>query len=385
LVTPLARVGVRTIARNMKSLFQFSQASLESASGSASAETVVRILHNVPIRKSVEIWQSAAIEYEKEHPRVKIQFDYLENEEFKAKLPGLLESNDRPSVFFSYGGGVMLEQIRAGVCQEITNAVPGNFTDSFYSTGVQAFMSQGKSYGLPDSVGPIVFWYNKELCEKAGVDPSRIKYWEDLFDAVEKCKASGITPMAVAGSEKWPLQFFPALLMMRILGREGMVSAYNGENGGFAGPEVVKAWKIYRELCDLAPFQEDFRTAKIGEAASLFHNGKAAFHLQAGVWVLTAGRMFAADQQGLPDAKLGWLFFPEVQGGKGKANDIFGAVYGWLVSKDAPKEAIDFMKVMAGERYPDETCRCGSLYSDGQRRRRCDPESVLQSSCSGGE
>jgi raffinose/stachyose/melibiose transport system substrate-binding protein len=67
------------------------------------------------------------------------------------------------------------------------------------------------------------------------------------------------------------------------------------------------------------------------------------------VWVLTAGRMFAADQQGLPDAKLGWLFFPEVQGGKGKANDIFGAVYGWLVSKDAPKEAIDFMKVWLGK------------------------------------
>ena len=107
------------------------------ASRSASAETVIRIVHNVPIRKTVEIWQSAAIDYEKEHPKVKIQFDYLENEEFKAKLPGLLESNDRPSVFFSYGGGVMLEQIRAGVCQEITNAVAGDFKDSFYSTGVQ--------------------------------------------------------------------------------------------------------------------------------------------------------------------------------------------------------------------------------------------------------
>ena len=71
--------------------------SLAIASRSASAETVFRIVHNVPIRKTVEIWQSAAIDYEKEHPKVKIQFDYLENEEFKAKLPGLLESNDRPS------------------------------------------------------------------------------------------------------------------------------------------------------------------------------------------------------------------------------------------------------------------------------------------------
>ena len=38
-----------------------------------------------------------------------------------------------------------------------------------------------------------------------------------------------------------------------------------------------------------------------------------------------------------------------MQGGKGKANDIFGSVYGWLVSKDAPKEVIQFMKVWLGK------------------------------------
>jgi hypothetical protein len=43
------------------------------------------------------------------------------------------------------------------------------------------------------------------------------------------------------------------------------------------------------------------------------------------------------------------VFFPEVQGGKGKANDIFGSVYGWLVSKDAPKETVEFMKVWLGK------------------------------------
>ena len=36
--------------------------------------------------KVLEIWQSAAFEYEKVNPAVKIEFDYLENEEFKAKL-----------------------------------------------------------------------------------------------------------------------------------------------------------------------------------------------------------------------------------------------------------------------------------------------------------
>jgi len=87
----------------------------------------------------------------------------------------------------------------------------------------------------------------------------------------------------------------------------------------------------------------------VPEAAGLFHDGKAAFHLQKDYWVLTAGRMYSADKRGLPDAKLGWCFFPEVEGGKGKANDIFGSVHGWLVSKEAPKETVDFMKLWLGK------------------------------------
>lgn len=45
---------------------------------------MVKILHPVAIPKTVEIWQSATLEYEKEHPEVKIQFDYLENESVSA-------------------------------------------------------------------------------------------------------------------------------------------------------------------------------------------------------------------------------------------------------------------------------------------------------------
>jgi len=136
--------------------------------------------------------------------------------------------------------------------------------------------------------------------------------------------------------------------MMRILGKDGMASACKGDDNGFAGPGVVKAWKMYKELCDLDPFQEGFQSQKYSETAGFFHDGKAAFHFM-GTWDLNVGRMGAADKQGLPDAKLGWFFFPEVQSGKGKANDILANVNGWLVSKDAPKVAIDFMKVLLGK------------------------------------
>ena len=159
----LVGVSVYIIPGIMKYPFLFSLAALESPSQSDSTETIVKILHIYPVPKVLEIWQSAALEYEKANPAVKIEFEYLENEEFKARLPTLLQSNDRPSLFHSWGGGVMREQIQAGVCQDITNAIDGDFKESFYPAGVQAFTAGGKSYGLPDSVGPIVFWYNTRL------------------------------------------------------------------------------------------------------------------------------------------------------------------------------------------------------------------------------
>ena len=326
---------------------------------SASAETTVKILHLQKNPKILAIWQGAAQEYEKSHPGVKIKFDYLENEAFKAKLPTLLQSKDRPSLFHSWGGGVMYEQINSGVLQDITSAISeGGFKDTFYPAGIQNFTYQGKTYGLPNDVGPIVFWYNKELCEKAGVDPTKIKTWDDFIDAVKKCQAAGITPIAAGGKDKWPLHFYPALLMMRIMGKEGMQAAYDDKNGGFAGPDVVKAFQLYKDLAALNPFQKGFLANTYPESAGTFHDGKTAFHLM-GTWDPLEGRADAADQKGLPDEKLGWFFFPEVTGGKGHANDIFASLDGWLVAKEAPKEAVDFMKVWLGKEVQNKLAEEG--------------------------
>ena len=87
---------------------------------STPAATVIKILHINPQAKVRVIWQESAQGFESAHPGVKVEFDYLENEAFKAKLPTLLQSKDRPSIFHSWGGGVMVEQIGSGICQNIT-------------------------------------------------------------------------------------------------------------------------------------------------------------------------------------------------------------------------------------------------------------------------
>jgi hypothetical protein len=48
------------------------------------------------------------------------------------------------------------------------------------------------------------------------------------------------------------------MLMMRILGQEGMLAAYDGKNGGYNNPEVVKAFQLYKDLAALQPFQKGY-------------------------------------------------------------------------------------------------------------------------------
>ena len=122
---------------------------------STPAATVIKILHINPQVKVRTIWQESAQGFESAYPGVKVEFDYLENEAFKAKLPTLLQSKDRPSIFHSWGGGVMVEQIGSGICQDITQRInEDGFKDTFYPAAVQNFSFDGKYYGLPNDVAP---------------------------------------------------------------------------------------------------------------------------------------------------------------------------------------------------------------------------------------
>ena len=68
----------------------------------------------------VAAWEQVARDYEAANPSVKIEMQFLENEAYKAKLTTILQSKDRPDVFYSWGGGVFEAQVEAGVLRNIS-------------------------------------------------------------------------------------------------------------------------------------------------------------------------------------------------------------------------------------------------------------------------
>src|SRR6478609_3199842 len=317
-------------------------AALAMTVGAAAAQTTVKWLHIEVNPNQVKIWEEVARDFEAKNPGVKVEMQFLENEAYKAKLPTILQSKDRPNIIYSWSGGVLKAQIEAGVLDDITESVKG-YSDSLTPAALAAFTSNGKIYGLPTALSQVGFLCNKELMAKAKVDPAAIKSWDDLLAAVKTLKAAGVTPIVVGGADKWPLHFYWTHLAVRIGGKPAFEAALRGENGGFAGETFQKSGVLFKQLVDLQPFQNGFLGFKNPQAVGYFGDGKSAMILAISSFYHTQ-RALAADKAGLSDDKLGWFDFPVVPGGKGEPSDTLGGITGWLVTKGAPKEAADFLK-----------------------------------------
>jgi raffinose/stachyose/melibiose transport system substrate-binding protein len=320
----------------------FAAAGLSLAVGAAAAETTVKWLHIEENQAQVKIWEAVARAYEAAHPGVRIEMQFLENEAYKAKLPTILQSKDRPHIIYSWAGGVLKAQVDAGVLDDITDSVKG-YSDTIAPAALAAFTLNGRVYGLPAALSQVGFLYNTDLMAKANVDPARIKTWDDLLAAVKALKAAGVTPLVVGGADKWPLHFYWTHLAVRIGGKAAFDAALRGENGGFEGETFQNAGVLFKQLVDLQPFQNGFLGFKNQQAVGYFGDGKAAMTLAISV-VYNQQRVLAADKVGLGPDKIGWFDFPAVPGGKGEPTDTLGGITGWLVTKGAPQEATDFLK-----------------------------------------
>ena len=312
------------------------------SAGLAAAQTTVKWLHIEANPAQVKIWEEVARDFEAKNPGVKVDMQYLENEAYKAKAPTLLQSKDRPHIIYSWAGGVLRSQVEAGVLEDITAQVQ-DFKETLSASAVAAFTLGGKIYGLPHTVSQVGFMANKDLLAKAGVDAAGIKTWDDLLDATKKLKAAGITPIAVGGADKWPVHFYWTHLAGRIGGKAAFDAALKGQNGGFEGEVFQKSGELFKQLVDLQPFQNGFLGFKSQQAIGHFGDGKAAMILAISSFYHTQ-KVFAVDKVGISDDKLAWISFPTVPGGKGEATDTLGGINGWIITKGAPKEAVNFVK-----------------------------------------
>jgi len=293
-------------------------------------------------------WQAMADTYMEANPNVKIKITVMENEAFKAALQTNLQSGDVPDLFQSWGGGGLRDQVDAGLVQDITDA-SSDFVGDLSEGATSLYQVDGKQYGIPYNASMVGVWYNKDLFAQAGIDAPP-ETWDELLADVQTLKDAGITPIAVGAGDKWPAHFWYSYLMIRLGGAEAMNQIAADNN--FSVPAVVEAGEKVGDLVALEPFQAGFLgagwDAPDGESGTMASGG-AAMDLM-GQWAPGA----FATQAGVDGAanlpfELGWFPFPTVDGGAGQPTDAFGGADGFAVGKDAPPEAVDFLKFITNQ------------------------------------
>jgi raffinose/stachyose/melibiose transport system substrate-binding protein len=295
-------------------------------------------LHNLD--PGLTFFKDTVDAYMAAHPNVKINMTVLDNAPLKEKISAEMQSGNPPDLFQSWGGGTLAQQVAAGLVRPIDDEI-ADVKDKINPAALTMANVDGKQYGLPYNLGVVGLWYNKDLFEQAGIAGPPAT-WAELLTDVQTLKDKGIVPISIAAgaADTWTSMFWWAYLSVRICGADGMNTAIT--TGDWTADCFVKAGEAFKQLIDLQPFQPGFEAATHPAQEGEFGNGKAAMMVQ-GQWAAGAQLSNSESGQGIGDA-LAWAPFPMVDGGAGQATDVFGGGDNYAVGRDAPKEAVDFLK-----------------------------------------
>jgi raffinose/stachyose/melibiose transport system substrate-binding protein len=318
-----------------------------SASASASPTTASPVtieLYDLHINEPGKTILAEIIqEFEDANPHVTIEPTVLENEALKAKIATEMQAGNPPDLFQSWGGGVLREQLAAGMVRPIDDEI-ADWKDTINEGAMSIYQVDGKQYGMPYNFGLVGFWYNKDLFEQAGItEPPET--WDDFLADVQALKDAGVTPIAVGAGDKWPAMFYWAYLSLRIGGEDALTEAVT--SGDWTGPAFVQAGEELKRLIDLQPFQDSFLAATYPQESATMGNGQAAMELM-GQWAPGVQKDNSESREGVGDA-LAWFPFPGVEGGQGLPTDVFGGADGFAVGRDAPPEAVQFLEYFLSE------------------------------------
>lgn len=316
------------------------------AFGAAAAQEPVTInwWHIGTVAEQGAYWQEMADEFTAMNPNVTIEMTILENEAFKSQLVTVMQGNDPPDLFHSWGGGVLWQFADAGLVRNIAPELEGEWKDSFSAqAALELYGRDGEYYGVPWSWGAVGFFYNKALFAQAGLDPDNPPAtWDEFVAAVQALKDAGITPISLGEGDKWPGHFWWVYLAIRLGGQDAFLAAYD-RSGSFADEPFVQAGDYLKQIIDMEPFPEGFLGLAYGDQARLMGDSQAAMELM-GQWAPSV-EADNAESGGIGE-DLAWFPFPEVPGGAGNPNDVLGGGDGYAVGANAPDEAVEFLRFL---------------------------------------
>ena len=164
-----------------------------------------------------ESFQAVLDGFKEKYPDVSVTYQPA-GEDLPTILATGVEGGNPPDLATLSSPGVIKSFVDKGALSPIdfaTEDLAENYSESF----VDLTTFDGKTYGVVfKGANKSTVWYNTKAFEDAGVEPPTT--WDELLEAGETLKASGVTPYSIGAADGWTLTDLFENVYLRTAGPE---------------------------------------------------------------------------------------------------------------------------------------------------------------------
>lgn len=278
------------------------------------------------------------VEFEKQYPNVKLDVVPEPLASLEATYQAAFTAHQGPDVMMMTGAGVrsyakglevLNDLISPDLLKQVTNwgTVSSNFTP------------EGELWGVPIGAGGQIFYYNKDLFEKAGLPREFApKTWDEVREAGEKLEAAGIQAFTGGNKEGYENGYWFSAGWQTVNTKEESIELGEG-TVPLTDEAVTRAFgpEIMLQEAGLYP-EERFSTPLFPDGMASFGEGKGAMVL--GLRSVTG--YFGEFNESLGEKNVG-MFLPPGSNYMGSEAEWIWSIPKFAKNKDAAWAFIEFM------------------------------------------
>lgn len=282
-----------------------------------------------------KVYYDAIKEFEDQNPKIKIETDFIQNNNYTAGIKIRLLGGEQMDVFDTWSPS-LFEEFRALRKDMYLDLTGSGFLDDFFPNSLKPVTIDGKVYGAPEVMHSDGLLYNKALFDRLGLKIPQ--NWDEFLIVCEKLTQKGIIPIAT-DSEWSTAQFFWGSIMSNNGADADWTRKLEEGEVRITDPIFVEAIKMHKGIIDRGYVPSDWQSLKHEQSKDLIGQGKAAMIIT-GTWDIPS------IQERNPNNDIRFMMVP---GRKKTVPNINVGTYRVINSKTKhPEEAKKFVAFMTG-------------------------------------
>ena len=269
--------------------------------------------------------------YEDENPDVKIDV-VPQGKDYEGDMKVRMASGDLPDIWATHGWSLLrysefLEPLQDQPWADKLNPVLDTTMKN----------DEGEFFALPLTTDVAGILYNKTVLEDAGIDPASLGTIEAFDEALGTIKDAGVVPISSSGKDNW---FAGNVADWLGSGSFDESQSEQLADGTFVDSGFEAMYSKIDEWAKAGYFNPDFSAATSDDIATALGQGTTAF-------VMIQNNLVLSAQQFVPDAQLGFIPVPAINGDPEYLIGGEGVALGAWRDGENKEQALDFLEFLA--------------------------------------